>query len=148
MSAGKTRRDDFDVVLSGFMNASFDKQLKVLTSQGWNDSYIFNQESINYVDYDHFITKDGLLFVSGGSVDPESERLDVALTYNFTSMKWKKLHPMRIPRSAHKCQSILHNLGNDRLVIHFINFRITIILRLRCLLSRLKSNQRLSDFNY
>jgi len=117
MSSGKTSEADFQIVLSGIIETSSLKtQFAVLTSDGWNDSLVKeNQLLQNLTFYDHLITKDGLLFVTGGIYINDSQNFSkAALTYNFTSMEWKKLKSMLIPRFWHKCQSISHDLKKSR----------------------------------
>ncbi len=118
MSAGKLATNDTKVVLSGYLNQTAQTDLQILTSNGWNESWISHDLLKDIQAYDHFITKEGLLFVSGGK-NPFNQK-DVkneALSYNFTSMEWMTLTSMKFSRYFHKCQSI----ARDSTKIRFFN---------------------------
>jgi hypothetical protein len=88
--------------------------MEALTSDGWNVTFIQDQLLRIHSGYDQFITKGGLLFVSGGADLPALTYFDFVLTYDFTSMKWTERQHLTIPRFMHRCQSIAHDSERDR----------------------------------
>lgn len=65
----------------------------------------------------HFVTKDGLLFVTGGVMWGSYEKSptkNFTFTYNFASEKWTQLESLNVERSGHSCQNIAHDAEKKR----------------------------------
>ena len=110
-SVGKTSNNEFVAIFSGYFQGSNSTEFKVWTFDGWMDSMIEGHNIADLHVYDHFITKDGHLFVYCGV---ESQMM--VLLYNFAKRVWTTLQPMKHTFYQHKCQSIAHDSNMKRFI--------------------------------
>lgn len=113
MSAGQTTENDYIILATAFyteFKADYHPSFEVFTPKGWTQS---TSNTLGYfkthAQFDHFITKDGLLFLSGGKLDMYQAITNDVAIYDFKTNQLKYLAPMNVKRIFHSCQNIIQN---------------------------------------
>jgi len=108
MSVGFANTGSPRVVISGYTLPTVYNNLTVFKPTGWEFLNISQSPLNNFLLSDHFVTKEGLLFVSGGrpiGTEKFNPATNIVASYNFSDEKWTQLQSMKISRTFHRCQN-------------------------------------------
>jgi hypothetical protein len=110
MSAGQTTLNYKAIMIALYQktNQNITTKFEVFTTDGWGRLYLIDDYFDDHRFFDYFITKSGLLFMSGG-MHFDDNMTNAVATYNFKTKRLTRLPSMNVGRVFHGCQSILRN---------------------------------------